>query len=283
MRRGSEPGRSLSGTLLTRVVLLLGLGIFAPCALSVGQIQTASQYQVEAAYLYNFAKFTEWPKQSLPEGPSSLVIGVVGGDDEFLDVLRRTVAGKTIGPHPVNVRRASSPDEVKSCHLVFFRSSERKRTQSAIAGLHQASVLLVGEEPTFLQQGGMINLVLENGRIRFEVDRASLDRANLRLGSNLLTLAKADSGSPDVQSEGPRKLLVSPPAVYPDLAQRMKLTGTVQVEALVRRDGTVKGVKVIGGHPLLAEAVTQAIMKWRYEPATKETVVLVKVSFSPRF
>jgi protein TonB len=63
----------------------------------------------------------------------------------------------------------------------------------------------------------------------------------------------------------------------------MKLTGTVQVEALVRRDGTVKEVKVIGGHPLLAEAVTQAVMKWRYEPATKETVILVKISFSPRF
>ena len=71
--------------------------------------------------------------------------------------------------------------------------------------------------------------------------------------------------------------------MYPDLAQRMKLTGTVQVQALVRRDGTVKEVKVIGGHPLLAEAVMRAVMKWRYEPATKETVVLVKISFSPQF
>ncbi len=283
MSQWNEPGRSLSGPPLTRAALCIGLAISAVCGQSVGQIQTASQYQVEAAYLYNFAKFTEWPKQSLPNGSSSLVIGVVGGDDEFLNVLRGTIAGKTIGTHPVNVRRASSPEEMKSCHLVFFRSSERKRTQSAIAGLHQASVLLVGEEPTFLQQGGMINLVLENGRIRFEVDRASLDRANLRLGSNLLTLAKADNGSPDVQSEGTRKLLVSAPAVYPDLAQRMKLTGTVQVEALVRRDGTVKEVKVMGGHPLLAEAVTQAVMKWRYEPATKETVILVKVSFRPQF
>ncbi len=55
------------------------------------------------------------------------------------------------------------------------------------------------------------------------------------------------------------------------------------MQALVRRDGTVKEVKVIGGHPLLAEAVMQAVMKWRYEPGTKETVVLVKVSFSPQF
>ena len=77
--------------------------------------------------------------------------------------------------------------------------------------------------------------------------------------------------------------MVSTPAVYPDIAQQMKLTGTVQVQVLVRRDGTVKEVKVIGGHPLLAEAVMQAVMKWKYEPTTKETVVLVKISFSPQF
>jgi len=171
------------------------------CPQSVGQVQTASEYQVEAAYLYNFAKFTEWPKQSLPDGPSPLVIGAAGGDSEFLEVLRRTVAGKTIGTHPVAVKRVSSLDEMKSCHLVFFRSSDRKRTQSAIAGLGQASVLLVGMEQTFLQQGGMITLVLENGRIRFEVDQASLDRANIRLSPNLLTLAKTDQGLPQVLSD----------------------------------------------------------------------------------
>jgi hypothetical protein len=154
MQRGSEPGRSLSGRPLARVVLCISLAIFALCPQSVGQVQTASEYQVEAAYLYNFAKFTEWPKQNLPDGPSPLAIGVVGGDDEFLAVLRGTVAGKIIGIHPVMVRRVSSADEMKSCHLVFFRSSERKRTQSAIADLKQASVLLVGEEPAFLQQGG---------------------------------------------------------------------------------------------------------------------------------
>src|SRR2546428_5923195 len=130
----SEPGRSLSGPPLTRAALCIGLAISAVCGQSVGQIQTASQYQVEAAYLYNFAKVTERPKQSLPNGSPSLAIAVVGGDDEFLNVLRGTIAGKTIGTHPVNVRRASSPEEMKSCHLVFFRSSERKRTQSAIAG-----------------------------------------------------------------------------------------------------------------------------------------------------
>lgn len=59
----------------------------------------------------------------------------------------------------------------------------------------------------------------------------------------------------------------------------MNLSGTVQVRAIVRADGTVKDVEVIGGHPLLADALTQAVRKWRYEPSSKESVELVKFSF----
>jgi TonB family protein len=59
----------------------------------------------------------------------------------------------------------------------------------------------------------------------------------------------------------------------------MNLSGAVQVRAIVRADGTVKDVEVIGGHPLLADALTQAMRKWRYEPSSKESVELVKFSF----
>jgi TonB family protein len=279
MGQGSETGQLLSGTLRGRVAVWIGLAVSALCASSVAQVQTASAYQVEAAYLYNFAKFTEWPKQSLPDGSSSLVIGVVGGDGEFIEVLKGTVTGKAIGTHILTVKHLSPTDDLRSCHLLFFPSSERKRIQAEIAGLGRASILLVGEEEGFLHQGGMINLVLENGRIRFEVDRASLDRANLHLSPKLLALAKVEPGSPQVQSEGSRKLMASVPPVYPEIAQKMSLKGAVHVQALVGRDGTVKEVKVIGGHPLLAEAVTKAVMKWRYEPATKETVVSVRFVF----
>ena len=261
--------------LLTRVALGLGLAI---CTLH-GQGQTASDSQVKAAYLYNFAKLANWPKQVLPDGPMDLVICVLGGEDEFIDVLKQTMAGKTIGTHSVRVREVHPDDKLKPCHLVFFRSSERQRYQAALASLKRASVLLVGEDSAFLDLGGMINLVLENGRIRFEVDSDALDRANIGFSSKILALAKADNRSTNVQAQGARQLKLKVSPEYPEMALRMNIKGAVQVEAVVRPDGSVKGVRVIGGHPLLADALTRAVMQWKFEPTAKETVELVRFSF----
>ncbi len=271
----------------TRTVLGIGLAIFALQLRAVGQGQNASEYQVKAAYLYNFAKLVEWPRQALPDGPSPLVIGVAGGDEEFVDVLRATVAGKIIGTHLLVVKPASSEKDMESCHIVFFRASERKHTQTAIAGLAQASVLLVGEDESFLRQGGMINLVMENGKIRFEVNPDALDRSEIRFSSKILALARAEYGSSrttasNPQAVGARQIKRSVSPEYPEIAGRMNLKGTVQVEALVRPDGTVKEVRVLGGHPLLADALARAVMRWKYEPATRETVEVVKFSFGPQ-
>jgi TonB family protein len=81
---------------------------------------------------------------------------------------------------------------------------------------------------------------------------------------------------------GTRLLERSAPPEYPDIAERMNLKGTAQVQALVRQDGTVKEVKVLGGHPLLADALARAVMQWKYQPAARETVEIVKFSFGPQ-
>jgi TonB family protein len=247
--------------------------------LSAGYAQTASESQVKAAYLYNFAKSAEWPVSSLPSG-SPLVIGVVAGDDEFIDVLATTVAGRTIRGHPILTKRVSEDNEIKLCNLVFVGDSAgRRRTQALIDALGNASVLLVGEDDGFLREGGMINLVLARGKIRFVVDRAALERANLRLGSELLALAMAGSGSSGSAAEESRRLKVGSQPEYPEMAQRMKVKGAVELEIVVGRNGAVKDVKIIGGHPLLTEAAAEAVRGWQYEPAAKESKIVVKLVF----
>jgi TonB family protein len=251
------------------------------CGLGVGHAQSASEYQVKAAYLYNFAKSAEWTEQSLPNG-APLVIGVVGGDDEFIETLRKTVARRTVGTHAIDAKRADSIAEMELCQLIFFRSSAgRKRTEAAMVAMASARILLVGEDDGFLRQGGMINLVLKNGTVRFEVDRMALDRASVRLSPELLALALGNSEhAPSEAASGEsRRLKTSAPPEYPELARRMNIKGIVQVEASVRRDGTVKEVKVIGGHPLLADALVKAVMGWQYEPAGKESQVVVRFVF----
>jgi TonB family protein len=254
---------------------------------AVAQSEGASEYQVKAAYLYNFAKSTEWPKQSLPSG-APLVIGVVGGDDEFIDTAMKTLEGRVAGTHAVVIKRADSAGEMGLCQLAFFRASVgRKRVESALASLGDSSVLSVGEEEGFLREGGMINLLLKNGIVRFDVDRASIERAGLRLSPALLALATSGRGAskgpvadPDASSgRESRRLKVSTPPEYPDIAQKMNIKGAVQVEVSVRPDGTVREVRIIGGHPMLAEALVKAVRRWQYEPAARDSLVVVRFVF----
>jgi len=241
--------------------------------------QSASEYQIKAAYLYNFAKSAQWSEQSLAGGSAPLLIGVIAGDEEFIDVLQQTVAGKTIGTRVILVKRVSTEAEMDFCQLIFFRSSAgHKRTQAFISSLASASILLVGEDDAFLGQGGMINLVLKDGTIRFDLNRASLDRASIRLSPALLAAANAERGSSNAPGDS-RRLKVSTPAEYPEIAKRMNIKGVVQLEVLVARDGSVKEVTVIGGHPLLTDAVVKAVKGWQYEPAAKESRELVRVVF----
>lgn len=266
----------------------VGLAAVMACVLSAVQAQTASEYQVKAAYLYNFAKYTEWLDQVVTNPTAPFVIGVVSGDDEFVDVLKQTVAGKAAGTHPIVVKRVESDAEMDFCQMIFLRSSAgRKRTEGAISSLGAASILLVGEDDNFLRQGGMVNLALKNGAVRFEINRDALDRAKIRLSPTLLAAAISQrtsspepvSTSPNSQPGESRRLKISAPPEYPELAKRMNITGTVQLELTVTRDGAVKEVRIIGGHPILADALVKAVKEWQYEPGPKESQVAVRFVF----
>ncbi len=268
--------------------LCLGIG-FAILALqlpALAQQSIATEDQVKAAYLLNFAKLAEWPRQALPDGPSPLVIGVNGGDEEFLNVLKAVVAGRVSGTHPLMVKPVSSDQDMKSCHIVFFRASEKKYARADLADLAVAGILSVGEDQSFLRQGGMINMVRDHGSVRFEVNPEILDLSKIRFSSKILALAKASERSPPTVSttpvDGGRRLESSAPPEYPAMAREMNLTGTVRVQALVKPNGTVTEVTVLGGHPLLAAALADAVRQWRYQPAPKETLEVVKFSFSPQ-
>lgn len=265
------------------VLLVLALaGLVSGAVPSGAQTESASEYAMKATYLYNFAKNAEWPEQILPKGSTPLLVGVFGGDDEFIDTLRKTVAGKASGSHPIVVKRVGTAAEMDFCQIIFFRSAARRRpTEAAVAALTGASILLVGEDDGFLRQGGMINFLQSNGKLSYEVNKIFLDRANIRLSPNLLAVSNGERAASNDVPDEPRRVKVRIPPKYPDIAKRMDITGTAQVEVLVARDGSVTEVRVVGGHPLLADALAKAVKGWQYEPAAKESRVLVKFVFGP--
>ena len=154
---------------------------------ALGQ-QKPSEYQVEAAYLYNFGRFVEWPaKGTLPQD-SSFSICVLG-EDPFGQALDTTLAGETIGKQRVTARRISSPQMSDDCQILFISSSEANRLNKIMEALDKSAILTVSDIPQFSQRRGMIQFVLEENRIRFEVNLTAAQRAGLTLSSELLKVA----------------------------------------------------------------------------------------------
>jgi hypothetical protein len=142
------------------------------------------EYQVKAAFLFNFLKFVEWPA-SAANSPT-WVIGVLGRDP-FGEVLDETVRGKVVNGRAVEIRRYARPADAKDCNILFIGRAEFERVgMTARPGL-----LTVGEAPAFLKSGGMINFYLEDNRVRFEIRASAAHDAGLHVSSQLLKLGRA--------------------------------------------------------------------------------------------
>jgi hypothetical protein len=148
-----------------------------------------TEYEVKAAFIYNFAKFVEWPPNSFSSSRDPLQICVLGNNPVRAD-LQNIVAEKSIGFHALHVRDVEI-FEIKGCHVLFVGSVESYRVHQALQAAQGASVLTVGDTAGFLDQGGMINFIFDQNRIRFEVNRKAAQAARLQLSSKLLSLAKS--------------------------------------------------------------------------------------------
>jgi hypothetical protein len=161
--------------------------VFFASSSALGQ-QRPSEYQVEAAYLYNFGRFVEWPAKGNADQTSSFTICVLG-EDPFGQALDATVAGETVGNQKVVTKRISSPQMSGDCQILFVSSSEANRLNKIIEALDKTAILTVSDIPQFSQRRGMIQFVLEENRIRFEVNLTATQRAGLTLRSELLKVA----------------------------------------------------------------------------------------------
>jgi len=153
-----------------------------------------SEYQVKAAYLFNFLKFVEWPEESFADPLAPIVIGVVG-EDPFGSALPQVVTGKTVQGRDLVIRIYHAGEDLRGAHILFISASERKRLPTILSSLRGSSVLTVADTSGFLDSGGMIQFLNENGRVRFAINVDATGRARLKMSSKLLTLAKMVGGN----------------------------------------------------------------------------------------
>ena len=165
--------------------IVFALVLAAPAVLRAQEVPL--EYRVKAAYLFNFAKFVEWPDAGAT-GPITIC---VAGRNVFGDALADTVKGETINGRPLAVRLILEPQP--GCHIVFV-----PRGAAASAYLRSARTspsLTVGESPDFIEQGGIVNFTREGANVRFEIDSDAAERAGLRISSRLLRLARGPGGA----------------------------------------------------------------------------------------
>jgi hypothetical protein len=170
------------------ILWLLALGLSGFGVSSLAQDSAPSEYQVKAAFLYNFAKFIEWPPQAFATPSSPIIIGILG-ENVFGDNLEKTVAGKVVNNRSLQVKRIDTTSAATNCQILFISASEKDRFPKILQDLQGSGVLTVSDTDHFMESGGMINFVLESNKIHFQINDEAAKKAGLKISSKLLSLA----------------------------------------------------------------------------------------------
>jgi len=168
--------------------MLLGTGFAAACR---AQTTTdAPEYRIKAAFVCKFAGYVEWPAQVFARPDSPIVIGVMAAD-AVVDELARTATGLSADGRPLVVRRLQRGEPVASAHLVYIANTEESRLPETLAALKGLPVLVVTESSRALALGSMINFVVVDDKVRFDIAPQAAEAGHLRISARLLGVARS--------------------------------------------------------------------------------------------
>lgn len=145
--------------------------------------QTVAEAELKAAFLFNFAKFVQWPAEAGP-----LVVGVAG-DEALATAVGKLVAGRTIDGRPIEVRALPRGRAPEGFHVLHVSSLLGDQDTAALLARVRGPVLTIGETPRFLRDGGMVRIFIEDQRLRFQVNRGQTDAAGVKISSQALSLS----------------------------------------------------------------------------------------------
>lgn len=161
----------------------------------VAQTNAPTEYQLKAAFLFNFAKFVEWPPDSFAAPQSDFTICILGADP-FGQAIDKTLRGRAIDGHTVAIRRLRNTADLRRCQIAFISASEQGHVQNILKTIRGANVLVVGETPGFAASGGAIQFEMQDRRIRFVINPEAAEQAGLWVSSKLLSLATIVHAAP---------------------------------------------------------------------------------------
>ncbi len=147
------------------------------------------EYEVKLGFLYNFTQFVEWPAEAFPDPFAPLTV-CVAGENPFEGALQESLRGRKAGNHPIQIKRLKPDENPRSCHIIFIRSGQNKAAGKILSSQNGSSVLSVGEVKGFAERGGIVNLILVENKLHFEINLDAAARTRLKISSKMLALAR---------------------------------------------------------------------------------------------
>lgn len=150
--------------------------------------ETANEYAVKAAYIYNILRFVSWPESSPLASTESLSICLFKKDpfNHYLDA----ISGKTVGNKPIRIKTIIKPSDATSCHLVFIKDSKELVKFKANHQLKYTDSILLGNDIEFVENGGLFSFYIENNKVRLGANRTAIDSTRLKISSMLIEVCK---------------------------------------------------------------------------------------------
>jgi hypothetical protein len=146
------------------------------------------EYEIKAAFIYNFTKFIEWPARSFPDAQSPFVIGVLG-ESPCAEALEQLVKDRKLNGRTIVVRRIAEAQALGRLQILFVGSAQEVEFETLLPTIATDPILTVGESPTFASMGGTINFVRQDDKVRLEINRRSAEQSGLKISAQLLKLA----------------------------------------------------------------------------------------------
>jgi len=190
----STSARAFRASLWPVVGLIVSLPFWGPSFTSAGhaQMPPPTQFDVQAVYLFDFAKFVRWPAGR----EHDTLTFCIAGERRYAESLARIVEGEHIGERPLSARIIERPENVSGCDVLFISDAAKDRLDEFLAASARRPMLTVSDIPAFLERGGMIKFLPVGNRIRFSVDLRSVSQGGISLSSELLKVAVSVNGKP---------------------------------------------------------------------------------------
>lgn len=151
------------------------------------------RHEVEAVFLFNFAKYVEWPAAAFSNAIAPITIGLIG-TDLFGDALQNHVMGKMVNGRPFVIKHLAADSELSECQILFIGGSDASRIAVILDRARALPILTVGESQEFAHNGGIISFVLKNGNVRLTIDLTAAKKAGLVISARLLAVADLVKG-----------------------------------------------------------------------------------------